>query len=356
MARRTAKPKKARSAKSSASAASAQRGLRVAITGVNNPILAELAARLDADPQVEALVLFDVIRPTHSFERARFVHVDLTLSDADQRLTEVLEADDIRTFVHGAFLANPARDPNWAHELEAIGSLHALVACAAAGVEHVVLKSTTMVYGARHDNPAFLSEEHPLRGDRGSRWVRDKIEADLQFQRYAAEHSDVVVTIARLATVLAPSVTHYLARFLGRPVVPMHAGYDPLLQFLDLGDAADALSSMLRRPTGGVFNVAPDGVLPLSSVLRLGRRVPLPLPHPLAFTCARLLWRAQLMDVPPRFLDYFRYPWNADGARARQAFGLTPAHTTKEVVCAFYRSTDARSTGPAPSAATATEP
>jgi len=310
--------------------------LRVALTGANNPVIARLASRLDQDPNVESVVLFDVIRPVGKLERARFVNVDLTLPEAPEIVFDVLKEEKITTFVHGSFLANPARDPVWAHELETIGSMHALDACAAAKVKHVILKSTTMVYGAHHDNPAFLTEEHPLRGNRGSRWVRDKVEADLQFQRFGTEHPSTVVTVARLATVLAPSVTHYVARYLARPVVPVMAGYDPLMQFLDLEDAARALRTIIEKRPRGVFNIAPRDVLPLSSVLRIGRRVPIPISHPLVYSLAGILWRGQMVDVPPRFLHYFRYAWNVDAELAQSELDLSALWTTRDVVTRFY--------------------
>ena len=310
--------------------------LRIALTGANNPVISRLASRLDQDPNVESVVLFDVIRPVGKMERARFVNVDLTLPEAPTILSEVMREEKVTTFVHGSFLANPARDPVWAHELETIGSMHALDACAAAKVKHVILKSTTMVYGAHHDNPAFLTETHPLRGNRGSRWVRDKLEADLQFQRFGTENPNTVVTVARLATVLAPSVTHYVARYLARPVVPVMAGYDPLMQFLDLEDAARALLKIIEKRPKGVFNIAPRDVLPLSSVLRIGRRIPIPISHPLVYSLGGILWRGQMVDVPPRFLHYFRYAWNVDAELAKSQFGLSALWTTRDVVTRFY--------------------
>jgi UDP-glucose 4-epimerase len=314
--------------------------LRVALTGVNNPTMARLAWILDADPQVESLVLFDVIRPSQPFERARFYEIDLTLPESDRQMSEALRTERTTTLVHGAFLANPARDPIWAHELEAIGTLHVLDACAAAPVKHLLLKGTTMVYGAHHDNPAFMTEDAPMRADRSSRWIRDKMEADVQFQRYGDEHKDVTVTIGRFATVLAPSMTHYLARYLTRPVVPVIAGFDPVMQFLDIQASACAMTALVKQKVGGIFNVAPHDVLPLSSVLRIGRRIPVPIPHPFAYSSTRLLWRAHLMDVPGRFLHYFRYPWVADPSRIEEVLGFRTPRSTRDVVEAFYRGSD----------------
>ena len=85
--------------------------------------------------------------------------VDLTLPAADQRLVDVLREEEVETVVHAAFFTNPRRDTAYAHELESIGTLNLVAAAAAAGVGHLVMRSFTAVYGARGQNPNFLTEE-----------------------------------------------------------------------------------------------------------------------------------------------------------------------------------------------------
>ena len=64
------------------------------------------------------------------------------------------------------------------HELETIGSLYILNACAAVGIRRLVVASTTMVYGPRPDNPNFLTETHPLRGHPAAHCVTNRVEAE----------------------------------------------------------------------------------------------------------------------------------------------------------------------------------
>ena len=85
--------------------------------------------------------------------------VDLTLPGADRRLMEVLREEEVDTVVHAAFFTDPRRDTSYSHELESIGTLNLMAACTAAGVQHVVQRSFTAVYGARGQNPNFLTEE-----------------------------------------------------------------------------------------------------------------------------------------------------------------------------------------------------
>lgn len=313
--------------------------MRILVTGINNGLIMRSVSLLDTNPEIEKMILCDILRPTQMFERGQFEHLDLALPDSGDTLIQIMNREKIDTVVHGAFLANPARDPAWAHELEAIGSMHVLDACAAAGVKHLVLKSTTMVYGAHPDTPAFLEEDHDLRGDPTSRWVHDKLQADKHVQAFAVEHPEVKVTILRFGTVLAPSITDYMARYLGRSVVPTVAGFDPVLQFLDLDDAAEALRRVVVNRQPGVFNIVPEDVLPLSAVLRLGQRIPIPVPRSVFNGLSQALWRAQLVEMPPRFLDYLCYSWTADPGRARKQLDFRARRSSRSVVTAFYQDT-----------------
>ena len=76
-------------------------------------------------------------------------------------------------------------------------------------------------------------------------------------------------------------------RYLARKLVPTMMGFDPLVQFLHEVDAIAALHLALLRDVPGTFNVVGEGVLPLSTVIKLAGRIALPIPHPLAETHQR---------------------------------------------------------------------
>ena len=80
--------------------------------------------------------------------------------------------------MHLAFRRFPSRDIEYDHDLETLGSLHVMSACAAAKVRRLVIESTTMAYGARPDNPNFLDESHPLRGHPGAHNVQNRVEVE----------------------------------------------------------------------------------------------------------------------------------------------------------------------------------
>jgi UDP-glucose 4-epimerase len=130
-------------------------------------------------------------------------------------------------------------------------------------------------------------------------------------------------------------VRNAFTRYLARKIVPTMMGFDPLVQFLHEIDAIAALHMALLRDVSGTFNIVGEGVLPLSTVIKLAGRMALPVPHPIARTIAAAGWAAQLVEAPPSFLKYLRFLCVADGQLARDALGYLPVHTSREALLDF---------------------
>lgn len=316
--------------------------LRVALTGGRTFLADRLIEVLEADPRCEHILVLDVRPPLAGGPKTRFVRVDLTDPTADQAIGDALIADGIDVLVHAAFLAYPSHSRSWAHELEAIGSLYVMNGAAAAlahgHMKKLVLTSTTAVYGAHPSNPAFLTEDSPLNGIKASRWVMDKVAVEKELARLKKDCPAMVTTSLRFCMTVGPTIRNFYTKLLARQVVPTVLGYDPLVQFLHEDDAVAALEKAVFEDHQGVFNVVGDGTLYHSDVLRLGGKLPLPVPHMLGYPIASALFDVQLSVVPGTFLNFFRYTWVADGARMRDRLGFSPRYTSREALISYFDS------------------
>jgi UDP-glucose 4-epimerase len=328
-------------------------GRSVALTGAFGFLGRGLLAKLEADPDVRSILALDLKPPAGTLRKTRFVQIDLTRPRSDIQIAEALQEARVDTLVHLALLYNPVHNGAYAHEVEAIGTLQLLGAASTARVSSLILASTTALYGAHPDNPNYLSEDRALRPPGQSRFLADKLEVEKQFGSFAHQHPRCRVSILRLAALLGPSVRNPATRLLARRIVPTLLGYDPLMQFLHEDDALAALALAVSLRPIGPLNIAPHGVLPLSSILLLLGRTALPLPAPLAETTMRTLWSGMGVGTPPSWLDYLRYLWVADGSRAEQALGMSYRFSTRETVLAFGRTLQGSATAPGASASVA---
>ncbi len=307
----------------------------VAVTGAHSFLGEEVIRRLEQDHRYRKILAIDIRKPKSSFKKTEFFKVDLTLPNADGELAHLFTKQKVDTLVHTAFLSKPSHNTAWAHELEAIGTMHLLNACAASKVHKVVMWSLTALYGAAETNPNFLKEESKLRGVSGSRFFHDKIEAERLARRHRNENRASVVTVLRTASILGQRVNNYVSRLFDMPAVPVMMGHDPLVQLLHEDDALDVFKLAIDLDFNGEYNVASQGVLPLSTILAMAGRIGIPLPHSLAFPLAKVLWMTQVFNAPPMYFDFMRYICVADTSKAENEMGYTPAHTIRQVVREF---------------------
>lgn len=293
---------------------------------------------LEEDPEVEEFWVIDLHSPkTKAHKKLRFIQLDLIAPGADALLAEELKKVGAQTLVHCTLKNNPSLNWVYAHELEVIGTLNVVGAAKAAQVRKFVLCSTTAVYGASPKNPNYISESQGLAKQPQAHFVKDKVEAEKQVMKLYKEAPEIIVNILRFCLIVGPRSSNYFIELFRRPLVPTLLGYDPLMQFIHEKDALRALMLSLKNDYRGEFNIVGKGVIPLSYALRLAGKWKVPLASVVAYPAIQLLWNLQLVSVPGRLLDYFRYLWVADGEKARKLMGFEAEMSSKEAFLDFAK-------------------
>ena len=205
-------------------------------------------------------------------------------------------------------------------------------------VRQVIVKSDTAIYGASPRNPSVLAETTRPQG-KPSRHQRDLAEIERFIGEARTFHPDTVFTTLRFAPIFGPKVGNSISRYLTLPVVPTLLGFDPRLQFIHDRDAVDALEYAMDNPTDGTFNVAADGQIYLSRMLRLGRRIPQPLPGRMFDTALRSMTRFNV-PAPDHLKGLMKHGRVTDTTRMHHELGFAPTHTCRQTVLCGYERID----------------
>ena len=310
------------------------KGRRTAVTGIGSFLGSRVLRRLAETLGPDRVVAVDAAAPPRALG-VRRREIDFAQPGSDQRMLEAFREEEVGAVFHAAFFTSPRRDNAHAHELESIGTLNLFAAAAAAGVEHVVLRSFTALYGASGQNPGFLTEDRPLQPDPSLAWARDKLEAEQHAASFARRYPDLKVTVLRFAPLFGPKVENFYTALFDHRVVPVVMGYDPLLQLLHPDDALAAAEAALDRMPRGPINVVPKTPIPLLTVVHLAGKIPAAVPHTVAYRLGDLLWVAGLGPAPGAFAHYARFGFVADGEKAQRDMGFTPRYSSRESVLAY---------------------
>jgi len=315
-------------------AAGPTRGRVVLVTGVSRDLGRRFARAVADHPGVERVIGVDVVPPRRDIGRMSFVRADIR----NPVIAKVIAKEDVDTVVHMSVISTPGSTGGrtMMKELNVIGTMQLLAACQKApSVQQLVVKSTTTVYGASSRDPAMFSEEMEPRRLAYGGYAKDVAEIEGYVRGFARRRPDVCVTTLRFANVLGPNVDSPLASYLRLPVIPTVLGFDPRMQLLHERDLYAALGHAIRARVPGTFNVAGDGVLALSQVVRRLQRPTLPLPSFAIGGVSSFLRQARRAELPPELRTFLTFGRGVDTTRMREVLGFEPSYTTAETLEEF---------------------
>jgi 1-acyl-sn-glycerol-3-phosphate acyltransferase/nucleoside-diphosphate-sugar epimerase len=202
---------------------------------------------------------------------------------------------------------------------------------AQAGIKKLVLLSSAAVNTPSPHHPGIVCEavtsvrngKNPI----AHRWL----ELEALAQKHFDQGSKAQLIILRPAPVPIPGESDYFSRLLSGRLAITLPGHDPTIQLLSPDDLAEAVCRAVETDKGGVYNVAPDGVIPLRAALgRLGLRRT-PIPRWTQRMARHGLARLGLAD-PVEQLEYIRYSWTVSNQRIKRELGFAPRRSSAQVV------------------------
>jgi UDP-glucose 4-epimerase len=306
-------------------------GKVILVTGAAGFWGRRVAEKLLEAPGVQVIGL-DPGEPDEKIKGLDFIQADIR----NPLLLDLLKTEQVDTVCHLHFV-DSARPSEAAFDANVMGAMKLFAACREAGVRKIVLKSSTAVYGARPENPSFLNEDAPLNGSRAYGYTRDLVEIEAFCNGFRRQAPETLLTILRFASIVGPEADTPMTRFLSQPKAPVLLGFDPMMQVIHEEDVVGALAHAVLEDAPGVFNVAAEAVLPLTKLMALAGKLPLPVFHPFAYWGAAALGSSRVRggDYLPIELDYLRYPWVGDLGRMRDELQFAPGYTAEQALREF---------------------
>jgi UDP-glucose 4-epimerase len=315
---------------------------RVLVTGAAGYLGAQLLGALAADARRPAALVAMDVREVPRRERLALVAYE-TADIRAPDLAAMLGRHAIDTVVHLASIVTPGKNSNreFEYTVDVLGTENLLRACVATGVGKIIVSSSGAAYGYHADNPAWITEDAPLRGNRefAYSWHKRLVEELLADHRVRQPQLRQVVF--RIGTILGETVRNQITDLFEKPRLLAIRGSASPFVFIWDQDVVGCMLEAVYADKAGVYNVAGDGALGMHEIAaRLGKRCVV-LPAWLLRAALALLKPLGLTQYGPEQVNFLRYRPVLDNRRLKEVFGYVPRKTSAEVF-EFYLAARAR--------------
>jgi UDP-glucose 4-epimerase len=315
---------------------------RVLVTGaagyLGSNLVKSLAGRAAAHGDPACIVASDVrdVPAEHRLAGVEYVALDVRAPG----LAEVLAEHRIDTVVHLAAIVTPGPRSNreLEYSVDVRGTRNVLEACVTSGVRRIVVTSSGAAYGYHADNPEWLTEDHPVRGNEAFAYSHHKRLVEEMLAGYRSAHPSLEQVVFRVGTILGETTRNQITALFERPrLIAIRGSRSPFVFIWDR-DVAGAIEHAIFGGPAGIYNVAGDGALSIQEIAaRLGKRC-ITLPPGLLRAALAVLHPLRLSRYGPEQVDFLRYRPVLDNRRLKEVFGYVPKLTSAEVFELFRRS------------------
>ncbi len=313
----------------------------VLVTGssgyLGSQVVAQLAARDDV-----AVIALDVRAPKLKLDRVSYEVADIRAAEVDAIVSR--HRPDV--VVHLASIVTPGKDSNreFEYSVDVDGTRKLLESCVRHGVRRVIVSSSGAAYGYHADNPEWLTETDPVRGNQSFAYSWHKRLVEEMLAKYRTAQPQLEQVIFRIGTILGPTVNNQITDLFAKPRLIAIRGSDSPFVFIHDQDVVGAIVQGVDSPVTGIFNVAGDGKLSIQEIAaRLGKRC-MVLPAGLLQAALWLLKPLGLTQYGPEQVDFLRYRPVLDNRRLKEEFGYVPKLSSAEVF-ELWRSARANKAG-----------
>ncbi|MGR0321078.1 NAD-dependent epimerase/dehydratase family protein [Agromyces sp. ZXT2-3] len=317
---------------------------RILVTGGSGFLGSSAVRALAGNPEVELVVSGDVRPPATSVPEGVVVEpCDVTDAAA---VAAVVGRHAIDTVVHLAAIVNPGGlSEDVEYRVDVDGTRNVLDAAVAHGVRRIVVSSSGAAYGYHADNPEWLTEDDPIRGNEEFSYSRHKRLVEEMLADRRVQNPELGQVVLRIGTILGPTVANQItALWDGRRVLRIAGSESPFV-FVWVDDVVGAIVRGATGEVTGVFNVAGDGRVTVTEIAEALDKPTVTVPPTLLTAVLRIAHALRLTVHGPERVGFLRYRPVLDNTRLKRDLGYTPRRTSREAFDDYLAVRSARSLG-----------
>ena len=186
----------------------------VLVTGASGYLGSQVVAALSERGDLRTVAL-DLREPGERLSGVVHETADIRAPDVDA----IVARHRPRVVVHLASIVTPGRDSSreFEYSVDVLGARNLLEACVRHGVLRVIVSSSGAAYGYHPDHPEWLTETHPLRGNRAFAYSWHKRLVEEMLAEYRKTQPQLEQVVFRIGTILGASTRNQITDLFEKP-------------------------------------------------------------------------------------------------------------------------------------------
>ena len=305
--------------------------ISVLVTGSDGYLGRQLMEALTREREgFENIVAIDV-RDTPQRERQAGIEY-LTADVRSPELGHIFGQFHIDNVVHLASIVTPGKktDRDFEYSVDVLGTQNVLEACIASNVGKIIITSSGAAYGYHPDNPAWLDEDHALRGNPEFAYSDHKRLVEEMLAHYRKEYPELKQLIFRPGTILGDTANNQITALFEKPILFGPMGVDVPFVLIWDKDVIGCIVKGIKEDLTGIYNLAGDGIITMRQMASMLNKPYLSLPVWLMRISLWILKKSRLTQYGPEQIGFLRYRPVLSNSQLKNVFGYIPEKTTRQ--------------------------
>jgi UDP-glucose 4-epimerase len=224
-----------------------------------------------------------------------------------------------------------------AHDVDVKATQKLLDAAVSIGVKKIVVTSSGAAYGYWSDNPQWLTEDMPVRGNDDYFYSSHKRQVEEMLAAYREKYPQLQQVVLRPGTVLGPNFENPITNIFSKNIITGIAGSKSPFVIIWVDDLVAYLIEAATTGVTGVFNVAGDGTLTLKQIAKHLNKPYLGIPSGLLRGMLRILKPLGLSQYGSEQVKFIEFRPVLSNKKIKKVFKHQPEKTTEQAFFSFLK-------------------
>lgn len=305
----------------------------ILITGGLGYLGQTVAKKLYLDLQsgtINSLIVMDIRPPASEQIQEGIVYLQADIRDK-ALLIEQLTTHQITHVIHlAAIIDSQSTSREFQYQVDVEGTQNILEACLQAGTQRIIISSSGAAYGYHADNPTWLTEQHPTRGNDIFAYSAHKRLVEELLTDYRTRHPQLEQTIFRVCTILGKTTDNLITNLFDKKRILGIKGHLSPYVFIWDEDVAACMHQAIFSEQTGIYNLAGDGAITNRDLAKILDKPYLDIPARLLRLGLAVGNKLGLTQYGPDQLLFIQYRPVLDNTKLKTNFGYVPQKSSLE--------------------------